>query len=70
MGRLAPGFIGKGIAVRAIERPRFKGFRRFRGFRGGGIAFGDEFYSQRYGITFPSPTVILSTAKDLGTRSI
>ena len=28
-----------------------------KGSKGGGIAFGDEFYSQRYGIYFMSPVL-------------
>ena len=36
---------GCGIAYGAALRPGFKGFRRFKGFRGCGIALaGDEFY--------------------------
>ena len=48
---------------------RFKGFRWFRGFRGEGIAYGDEY---EVSVTcLPSrPIVILSEAKNLGTWSI
>ena len=38
---------GCGIAHGAALRPGFRGFRRFKGFRGCGIALaGDEFYSR------------------------
>ena len=33
------------------------GSKGSKGSKGGGIAFGDEFYSQRYGIYFMSPVL-------------
>ena len=40
----------------------------FKGFKGYGIAFGDEYKDGVTGFPFPPPTVILSEMKDLGTR--
>ncbi len=56
-----------------LWRPGFKRFRRFclplaGGFKGYGIAFGDEYKDGVTGFPFPPPTVILNEVKDLGTR--
>ena len=42
---------------RAALRPGFRGFKRFRGFRGEGIAFGDEYEVSVTGLAFISPVL-------------
>ena len=40
-----------------LRRAGFKGSKRFRGFRGGGIAFGDEYEVSVTGFAFVSPVL-------------
>ena len=51
------GPMGRGLWYRpgAAKRPGFRRFKRFRGFKGEGIAFGDEFYMP---LTRPPSTAI------------
>ena len=56
-----------------LWRPGFKGFRRFclplaGGFKGYGIAFGDEYKDGVTGFPFPPPTVLLHFVQDDGGR--
>ena len=39
----------------AADRPGFRRFKRFRGFRGEGIAFGDDYIVSVMGLLFVSP---------------
>ena len=42
---------------RAAKRPGFRRFKRFRGFRGEGIAFGDEYEVSVTGFPLVSPVL-------------
>ena len=61
---------GCGIAIGAALRLGFRGFRRFKGFRGEGIALRAMSMKPALRDLLPALRVILNEVKNLGTGSL